>query len=101
MKIGDYLIAKDEITRTIYSITFDKISGEFISVAEKHKIVFNKNKKYIIKDINDNLITILYGKNNSAKFSLINDGNKYYEYYKNIFFDQRFLKLNKLNKITF
>jgi hypothetical protein len=100
MKIGDHLIAKDNISRTIYSMTYHKFSGELLSVSEKNKVYFNKNKKYIITDINDNLITISCGINDNVKFSLVYDGDRGYEYYKNIFFDHRFLKLNKLNNIT-
>jgi hypothetical protein len=101
MKIGDYLIAKDDISRTIYLTRIDNLSGKILSVLEKHKMIFSKNEKYIVTDINNNIVTISYGINDRVKFSLINDSNNLYEYYKNIFFDTRFLKLNKLNKIIF
>lgn len=101
MKIGDYLIAKDEINRTSYSLTFDNSSGKLLSASQKCKMIFKKNKKYFIKNIRGNIITISYDKNNSVGFSLINDNNNHYEYYKNIFFDIRMSKLNKIDEVIF
>lgn len=100
MKIGEYLIVKYDVDRVTYNISFDTRTSKHIETKEKGKITFKKDQKYKITEITDNTVSILYGENGKMTFSIFDDNrrNKYYEYYKNIFYDDRLLKLIKINK---
>jgi len=103
MKKGDYLVAKENFTRTIWTVTRKDSTGEVLSVTQKNIVDFIKNQKYLISDTNNETVKVYYNNDDTVHFSLYKNNNRY-EYYDNLFYifnlNDRKAKLIRLNKIA-
>lgn len=99
MKVGDFLISKNDFDRNIYSIIWrDKVATD-VTIIDNVKFI--KNKKYLIVDINEkeNYIKIEYKKGKSVAFSLI-ENKRGFEYYDSLFYLDTLKKDRKEKLLT-
>lgn len=114
MKVRDYLIAKDNIVKRAFSITYRNKDVVIVDRKELLPFKFKKNKKYLISYRDEKNVEIIC-EGRKVSFSLQNciifDPSKFssHEYYENIFYNpenynlkqNRKNKLNKINRASF
>ena len=80
MKVGDFLIAKDNIVRQMTTVTYKTATGQIL---ERKAVVetfeFKKDEKYLISKVDETLklIDVVYDPNlcKKATFSLFDNKN--------------------------
>ena len=103
MKKGDYLVAKDNFTRTIWILKYYTLSGKTVDETPKDTIDFIKNQKYLISYADNDIVRIYYNNDETVDFALNNNDTRH-EYYEDLFYvfnlNDRKAKLIRLNKIA-
>lgn len=93
-----YLIAKDDFSKKIYSITYGNLNNKILNKQELSIVNFKKNQKYFITCKNEKTLKIICD-NIEIEFSL-NKEHTFLEYYENIFYKNIYdLKQERLNKL--